>query len=109
MVVLQVFRDPERDAGEWVVQKWQFQRDVIIKQPLEAGRVLEHLPKIHLLLHVSTFKFSRSSTRTLITLMISVFKIFDSNVLCLRVNKSSMYARISVNSGFATGFESYGN
>ena len=34
MVVLHVIRDSEPDAGEWVVQKRQFQRDVIIEQPL---------------------------------------------------------------------------
>ena len=34
MVVLHVFRDSERDAGGWVVKNWQFQRDVIIEQPL---------------------------------------------------------------------------
>ena len=36
MVVLRVFRDSERDAGGWVVQKWQCQRDVIIEQPLSV-------------------------------------------------------------------------
>ena len=34
MVAQHVFRDSERDDGEWVVQKWQFQCDVIIEQPL---------------------------------------------------------------------------
>ena len=33
MVDLHVFRDSERDAGGWVVQKWQFQCDIIIEQP----------------------------------------------------------------------------
>ena len=40
MVVLYVFRDSKCDAGKgggWVVQKWQFQRDVIIEQPLFDG------------------------------------------------------------------------
>ena len=32
MVVLHVYCDSERDAGGWVVQNWQFQRDVIIEQ-----------------------------------------------------------------------------
>ena len=36
MVVLHVFRDSERDAGGWVVNNWQFQRDVSIEQPLCA-------------------------------------------------------------------------
>ena len=36
MVVLYVLRDSERDAGEWMGQKWQFQRDVIIEQPLNC-------------------------------------------------------------------------
>ena len=34
MVVLQVFRDSEREAGGWMVLKWQFQRDVAPEQPL---------------------------------------------------------------------------
>ena len=34
MVVLHVCRDSERDAGGWAAQKGQFQRDVIIEQPL---------------------------------------------------------------------------
>ena len=38
MVVLHVFRDSERDAVGWVVQKWQFQRDVGIEQPLGDGK-----------------------------------------------------------------------
>ena len=33
-VVLQVFRDSERDAGGVGGSKWQVQRDVIIEQPL---------------------------------------------------------------------------
>ena len=32
MVVLYVFRDSERDAGVWVVQKWQPQLDVNIER-----------------------------------------------------------------------------
>ena len=32
-----IFPDSERDAGGWLVQKWQFQPDVIIEQPLKAG------------------------------------------------------------------------
>ena len=32
MVALHVFRDAERDAGGLMVQKWQFQRDLIIQQ-----------------------------------------------------------------------------
>ena len=32
MIVLHIFRDSERDAGGWVDQKWQFQRDAIIEQ-----------------------------------------------------------------------------
>ena len=35
MVVLYIFHASKRDAGGgWVVQKWQFQRDVIFEQPL---------------------------------------------------------------------------
>ena len=34
LVVLHVVRNSERDAGVWVAQKWKFQRDVIIEQPL---------------------------------------------------------------------------
>ena len=34
MLILHVFRDSERDAGGWVGQKWQFQRDIIIELPL---------------------------------------------------------------------------
>ena len=39
MVVLLVFHDSERDGmgGGWVIQKWQFQRDVIIEQPLTTS------------------------------------------------------------------------
>ena len=36
MIVLHVFRDSERDAGGWVGQKWQFQRDASIEQPLSC-------------------------------------------------------------------------
>ena len=32
--VLHVFRDSECEAGGWVAQSWQFQRDVVIDQPL---------------------------------------------------------------------------
>ena len=32
MVVLHVFRASECDGGDWVAQKWQFRRDVIIEQ-----------------------------------------------------------------------------
>ena len=34
MVVLHIFRDSKRDAAGWVGQKWLFERDVIIEQPL---------------------------------------------------------------------------
>ena len=34
MVFLHVFRDSERNAEEWVGQKWQFRCDVIIEKPL---------------------------------------------------------------------------
>ena len=38
MVVLNVFRDSECDAGGGAVQKRQFQRDLIIKHPLSGKR-----------------------------------------------------------------------
>jgi len=41
MVVLLVCRDSERDAVGWVLQEWQFQRDVIIEQPQSKRSVFE--------------------------------------------------------------------
>ena len=44
MAVLHVFRNSERDAaGGSVAQKWQFQCDVIIEQPLGSKRILSVL------------------------------------------------------------------
>ena len=34
MIVLHAFRDSEGDTGAGGDQKWQFQRDLIIEQPL---------------------------------------------------------------------------
>ena len=33
MAVLYIFRDSERDAEGWMVQKWQFQCDVLLSSP----------------------------------------------------------------------------
>ena len=36
MIVLHLLRDSEGDTRGWVGQEWQFQRDIVIEQPLNA-------------------------------------------------------------------------